>query len=266
MDDEDLAKYPGLYTHENGVWYVRKKVPVDLQHVERRDQIRRSLKTKDFRAAVQRYPIKLAEIIVGFDKLRAELRESGVVMAAHAGNCRLIHERPYRKAFSLLVKGASRGEDRLRSLILLLASNAADRLPWAELGRAIERQPNVDFSEALDLIRHVAEAAGTGPLFRDILGALLLTGGIYDNPDLSDLPTALRHLERQKVVEWVPLQKKERRTGRRYGLTPHYAEVRERMRHGFLPEAADELEVFADEVRARREGSTTNRTTNPKSL
>jgi hypothetical protein len=181
-------------------------------------------------------------------------------------NRRVRFEVQYRKAFSQLVRGASRGDDRLQSMILALADNAADRVPWSELGRAIDRAPAVDFTEALDLIGHIIDIGATGPLLRRILRDLFLTGGIYDDAALPDLPKALRQLERRKVIEWVPLQKKERRKGRRYGLTPRYAVVREHMKQGFLPEAPDELEIFTDEVRVRRERSTTKSTTKPKFL
>lgn len=254
---------------ENAELYIERRTSDPVRVVQRLSD-----RSRDFARHVRLRQFSPPKLHFEFDQnstipqLKVPLTGSqNIMLSIYAKtNRRLRFEVQYRKAFSLLVKGASRGEDRLRSMVLLLASNAADRLPWSELGRAIHRQPDVDFYEALDLIGHVVEAAGTGPLFRDILNALLLTGGIYDNPAWPDLPKALRHLERHKVVEWVPLQKKERRAGRRYGLTPHYAEVRERMRHGFLPDAPDELEVFADEVRARREQSTTKRTTKPKSL
>lgn len=84
MDEEDLAKYPGLHTRENGIWYVRKRVPLDLKHVDPRFQVRLSLDTADRRTAIQRYPLKLAEITVGFEKKRAELQERGAVAAALA--------------------------------------------------------------------------------------------------------------------------------------------------------------------------------------
>ena len=43
-------------------YYVRKRVPVDLAHVEKREQIRLSLDTSDKKIAVRPYPAKLAEI------------------------------------------------------------------------------------------------------------------------------------------------------------------------------------------------------------
>lgn len=81
MDDEAVAKYPGLYAR-SGVWYLRKRVPADLVHVERRSQIRLSLETADKKVAIRRYPLKLAEMEVGFEKLRTQLREQGRVPAA----------------------------------------------------------------------------------------------------------------------------------------------------------------------------------------
>ncbi len=78
MDDEQLAKYPGLYLRD-GVWYVRKRRPKDLEHVEARGQIRLSLETSDKRTAIKRYPFKLAEIELGFENQRKELQETGRV-------------------------------------------------------------------------------------------------------------------------------------------------------------------------------------------
>lgn len=77
-----MAKYPGLNRRENGVWYVVKRVPVDLRHVHPREHERRSLRTSERRTAIQRYPLKLAEITLGFEKLRVELREKGTIAAA----------------------------------------------------------------------------------------------------------------------------------------------------------------------------------------
>ena len=81
MDDTELARYPGLHDRK-GRWYVRKRVPVDLRHAEKREFIRESLGTGDRREAVRRYPVRLAAIEAGFDRLRTELRERGKVSAA----------------------------------------------------------------------------------------------------------------------------------------------------------------------------------------
>ena len=78
-----MAKYPGLYARD-GVWYVRKRVPIDLVHVEKRSQIRLSLDTQKVREAVKRYHFRLAEIEIGFETLRNELRERGKVSGALA--------------------------------------------------------------------------------------------------------------------------------------------------------------------------------------
>lgn len=68
-----MAKYPGLY-QRGGVWYVRKRVPVDLLHIEARDQVRLSLETSVRQEAIKRYPFKLSEIERGFDQLRRDHR------------------------------------------------------------------------------------------------------------------------------------------------------------------------------------------------
>jgi integrase len=83
MDEIDLAKYPGLYAR-SGRWYVRKRVPADLIHVEKREQIRLSLNTSDRRNAVKLYHLRAAEIEVRFADLRRQLQEVGKVTAALA--------------------------------------------------------------------------------------------------------------------------------------------------------------------------------------
>lgn len=82
MDDE-MAKYPGLIQRDSG-WQVRKRVPADLQHIEPRESIRVSLGTRDKREAIQRYPLKLAEIEAGFARLREELLSKSFVDVALA--------------------------------------------------------------------------------------------------------------------------------------------------------------------------------------
>lgn len=73
MKDDDMANYPGL-TRRNGVWHVRKRIPADLQHVDPRESIRVSLGTTDKREAVRLYHLKLAEIEMGFKRLREDIR------------------------------------------------------------------------------------------------------------------------------------------------------------------------------------------------
>ncbi|PLK22386.1 hypothetical protein C0V72_15225 [Porphyrobacter sp. TH134] len=80
MEDE-MARYPGL-VDRGGMWQVRKRIPIDLQHIDPRGSIRISLGTRDKREAVRLYPLKLAEIQAGFDQLRTELREKPFVEAA----------------------------------------------------------------------------------------------------------------------------------------------------------------------------------------
>lgn len=111
MDDSDLAKYPGLYARA-GVWYVRKRVPVDLAHVEPRDQIRLSLETSDKRIAITRYPFKLAAIELVFENHRAELRKKGHVGAAlTTGRLELLN----RQEIEALAADWWRGRERIRT-------------------------------------------------------------------------------------------------------------------------------------------------------
>ena len=81
MDENELAKYPGLY-QRGGVWYVRKKVPIDLRHLNNSDQVRKSLDASDFKAAVRLYPARMAEITHRFEQQRADLgRQDRVTQA-----------------------------------------------------------------------------------------------------------------------------------------------------------------------------------------
>jgi integrase len=82
MDDE-MASYPGL-TQRGGVWHVRKRIPIDLEHIDTRGSIRISLGTKDKREAVRQYHLKLAEIEAGFERLRAELQTRPAIQIALA--------------------------------------------------------------------------------------------------------------------------------------------------------------------------------------
>jgi integrase len=81
MSELELAKYPGLYQRD-GVWYVRKRVPKDLIHAEKRSQIRLSLGTSSRKDAVDLYPVKMAEITLGFKKLREQVAAQGVLSEA----------------------------------------------------------------------------------------------------------------------------------------------------------------------------------------
>lgn len=81
MDDEELAKYPGLQ-QRNGIWYIRKRVPSDLVNVDKRGSVRISLDTAERKIAISRYALKLAEITAGFDRVRKEVRDAGNLSAA----------------------------------------------------------------------------------------------------------------------------------------------------------------------------------------
>jgi integrase len=83
MRDDDMAEYPGL-TRRNGVWHVRKRIPADLQHFDTRGSIRISLGTTDKRQAVRLYHLKLAEIEMGFERLREDIRARPFVETALA--------------------------------------------------------------------------------------------------------------------------------------------------------------------------------------
>ncbi|MBX3485782.1 site-specific integrase [Phenylobacterium sp.] len=81
MDDDELTKLP-IFRRGN-VWWVRKKVPVDLARYPG-EQVRKTLDTEDGREAVRRYPEALAKIERGFAQTRAELHKRGKVAGALA--------------------------------------------------------------------------------------------------------------------------------------------------------------------------------------
>lgn len=78
-----MKAYPGL-TQREGMWQVRKRIPMDLQHIDKRGSIRISLGTADKREAMRLYHLKLAEITAGFERLREELRARPFVEMALA--------------------------------------------------------------------------------------------------------------------------------------------------------------------------------------
>ena len=101
LDGEELAKYPGLQRRNNGIWYVRKRVPVDIMHAEPRSNIRWSLDTSDKKRAIQRYPFKLAEIEKHFSDLRNRLQSAGRVDAAlTVGKLEALSDRDVEKLVS----------------------------------------------------------------------------------------------------------------------------------------------------------------------
>lgn len=80
-DDEKLANYPGL-TKRGGTFYVRKRVPNDLIHVDQRDSVRVSLRTSDRKIAVRRYPHEMVKIEAEFQAHRDRLTAAGTVASA----------------------------------------------------------------------------------------------------------------------------------------------------------------------------------------
>lgn len=61
---------------------MKKRVPIDLRHVEKREQISLSLGTTDPKEAQRKYPFKLADIERHLHQLRAGIAAQGPVQAA----------------------------------------------------------------------------------------------------------------------------------------------------------------------------------------
>jgi hypothetical protein len=72
MKEKDVSDYPGLHLR-GSMWWVRKKVPVDIAKLYASDQLRKSLRTSSKREAIRLYASALAEIEHEFALKRAEL-------------------------------------------------------------------------------------------------------------------------------------------------------------------------------------------------
>lgn len=92
MGDEEVAKYPGLSTRdESGVWYFRKRIPVDLVHLYDRPDVRESLDTKDKAAAIRKYLLLLRELNEEFEAHRERIgKQARIEQALSAGNLEML--------------------------------------------------------------------------------------------------------------------------------------------------------------------------------
>ncbi len=59
------------WQHPNGIWYARLWVPVDLKSIVKKDEVRRSLRTKDPAEAKKRFLQAAADIQAEWDQLRS---------------------------------------------------------------------------------------------------------------------------------------------------------------------------------------------------
>ncbi len=153
-----MAKYPGLKRRDNGIWYVRKRVPVDLGHIEPRSSIRLSLDTTDKRKAIRLYPFKLAAIEQQFTETRNQLQSAGRVSAAlKVGKLERLGDREIEKIVS----------------------------DWWTL-RAPIRQPAAESAEEVDEIiadmeddaRHLGTHPGDSELVHSVADRLLIGAGM----------------------------------------------------------------------------------------
>ena len=88
-----MASYPGLYKR-GGVYHVKRRVPLDVRPLEKREQIAVSLRTSDYRQAVAAYRYKMAEIEAEIDRLRSALAfNDRINPALHEGRLELLTER-----------------------------------------------------------------------------------------------------------------------------------------------------------------------------
>lgn len=156
--DDDMAKYPGL-VQRDGVWLVRKRIPVDLQHIDTRGSVRVSLGTKDKREAIRLYPLKLAEIQAGFDRMREELRSKPFVDVALATG-------------RIEDLGRAELEDIVRG--------------WWKARSAPDQPEQDDFDaddDALDVLqRDASERERDGTVAADVTDQLLVEAGVASKP------------------------------------------------------------------------------------
>lgn len=153
-----MAKYPGLFDRD-GVWWVRKRVPADLRHVDTRWQVRRSLGTSNLREAVRLYPDKMAEITREFEQQRADLGR---------------HDRVTQALLTAKLERLSRAE--------------IDGLVWAWWEkRAAARQPRVDDFEVIDTLEVIEDdlkelAASRNEEADPVADQLLVDAGMVSHP------------------------------------------------------------------------------------
>lgn len=158
-------------------------------------------------------------------------------------NRRVRFEVRYRKGFGNHLKGCSTSDDRLSSLLSRLMGNAARRLPWRSLARAAALPPAVNIGEIPELLLHLVTATARNPsLFEPIVRQLVIVGGVFDDDERHPgISAAIRRLERAGVVFRWPVQQKEERQNRRFGLSERFAEVRKSMLTGFWPTPPGDL-------------------------
>lgn len=92
MSENELANYPGLFARR-GVWYVRKKVPVELRQIIGMESVRKSLEVRDRRSAQRLYHARMAEIVADFEAQRAALsRQDKLSQAMLTGSLERLKE------------------------------------------------------------------------------------------------------------------------------------------------------------------------------
>jgi hypothetical protein len=153
-------------------------------------------------------------------------------------NRRIRFEVRYKRRFGHHLKGCSTGDDRLASLLSRLFDNATQRLPWKSLAIAVRIQPSVDVADISRFFERLVVATKNDPdLFSSVIHQLVLTGGVIDDARHPKKAAAIQRLVRADVIWRWPVQQKEQRASRRYGLTEEYAGIRMAMLRGYMPNA-----------------------------
>ncbi|MDI7920702.1 site-specific integrase [Ferirhizobium litorale] len=94
MTGRNMSNQYRLYSHPNGYFYHRVKVPADIRHLYGKQIEQRSLRTRDYRDALRRLPAVIVEVDRAFALFRARYADEMV-----AGNRDSLHGvlRPPRK-------------------------------------------------------------------------------------------------------------------------------------------------------------------------
>jgi hypothetical protein len=173
--------------------------------------------------------------------------EGNVELAIYAKtSTRVRFEVRFKRNLSRFVRSVG-GEpaSRVTRLLTRLKDEAASRLPWSSLARLAAEAPPVQVTHLVQLATKLRDATTQAPaLFEPVMLQLMTTGGVSGTEArLPGVSKVIRRLERLKVLERVPLQTKEGRQRRRWGLTLTYAALRQRLEIGFSPTPV-ELDPF----------------------
>lgn len=217
---------------------TKEPVSVVRRLHDRAPMLARSIKTQNF--AVGPGWSCAIEVESGLPQVVVPLTGSrNIQLSVYAKtNKRVRFEIRYLREFSGIIKRADRERGRLASSLNLLLADAVKRMPWAALQSAIRSgpSPNIADIEALFSALHSA-LIGHNSLVQPFYRGVILIGSIIADEARHPGSTAvIKRLVRQGVLEHWPVQQKEAKESRVYGLTARFREVRLQMLTGFMPQ------------------------------